>query len=335
MKIALSTLPLLVSTAAADLSSLRSSFYQMVSSAATETYDARIVVGGLSGMVSDDEVNYISKQVLTAYNKAFGFDNAGQKLGDVKTRGYATIPADSFWWEPTDKQGEAAFINAQVDVFYYKDGFGSASDFGDLHEKFEQDLCDRLQKSSFSNLAHAKDCSFSFLEHTGLNNEGPVETAYGHGEITEAQLTLVGLANEMTESDNELLNKVVTAAHNEAFANSALSLGLFETLADVHVGDQHEGWLHTCGLCCPYDDDDPRCCCRADDVTVVVARVAAAGPIEQVNYRHAKISHADFQDFVCFKLRNSGSATFEHVHDCTFNFVYNPVRKTPVVVADN
>ena len=71
------------------------------------------------------------------------------------------------------------------------------------------------------------------------------------------------------------------------------------------------------GWTVPYDDDDPRCCCVA----------AAAGPMEQVSYRHAKISNGEFENFVCLELRPSGSATFVHVHDCTFNFVYNPVGK--------
>ena len=337
MKLSLAFLTMLFTSSAAADFSLRAAFQEMVASASTESYNARIVVGGLSDMVSDEEANYITKQAQAAYNQAFGFDKAGQKLGDIKTQGFSTIPSDSFWWTPSstslvkNSQEEAAFINAQVDVFYYKDSvLGATADLGLLHEQFQYDLCDRLQKSSYVNLVHAKDCTFSFLEHTGLNTIGPVETAYGHGEITEAQLTLIGLPHELSDRDNQILNKVVLKAHNQAFSNSALSLGLFQTVADIAVGG-HQGWLdRSCGLCCPYDDDDPRCCCnaKADEATIVVARVAAAaGPIEQVSYRHAKISHGDFEDFVCFELRQSGSATFEHVHDCTFNFVYNPVGK--------
>ena len=336
MKLSLAALTMLFSSAAADFS-LRAAFQEMVASASSESYNARIVVGGLSDVVSDEEANFITKQAQAAYNQAFGFDKAGQKLGDIKTQGFSTIPSDSFWWTPSstslvkNSQEEAAFINAQVDVFYYKDSvLGATADLGLLHEQFQFDLCDRLQKSSYVNLVHAKDCTFSFLEHTGLNTIGPVETAYGHGEITEAQLTLIGLPHELSDHDNQILNQVVLKAHNQAFSNSALSLGLFQTVADIAVGG-HQGWLdRSCGLCCPYDDDDPRCCCnaKADEATIVVARVAAAaGPIEQVSYRHAKISHGDFEDFVCFELRQSGSATFEHVHDCTFNFVYNPVGK--------
>ena len=337
MKLSLASLTMLFTSSAAADFSLRAAFQEMVVSASTESYNARIVVGGLSDMVSDEEANYITKQAQAAYNQAFGFDKAGQKLGDIKTQGFSTIPSDSFWWTPSstslvkNSQEEAAFINAQVDVFYYKDSvLGATADLGLLHEQFQYDLCDRLQKSSYVNLVHAKDCTFSFLEHTGLNTIGPVETAFGHGEITEAQLTLIGLPHELSDRDNQILNRVVLKAHNQAFGNSALSLGLFQTVADIAVGG-HQGWLdRSCGLCCPYDDDDPRCCCnaKADDATIVVARVAAAaGPIEQVSYRHAKISHGDFEDFVCLELRQSGSATFEHVHDCTFNFVYNPVGK--------
>ncbi|KAL7558316.1 hypothetical protein ACA910_019347 [Epithemia clementina (nom. ined.)] len=339
MKVSAFAFASLFSSAAAVEFSLRSAINSFLESAATETYDARIVIGGLYDMVSDDEVKYVSKEVVAAYNNAFGFDKAGQRIGNMETRGFSTIPSDSFWWtdKKEDSDEEAAFINAQVEIQYYKDGFGAPSNWGSLHQQFEQDLCDRLRKSGFANLAHAKDCFFSFLEHGGLNNQGPVETAYANEEINEAQITLVGLKNEMSQSDNDLLNKVVTEAHSEAFSKSGLSIASFQTIADIPVGE-HLGWLHTCGLCCPYDDDDPRCCCRenADEVTIVVGRVAATGASStnyQVGFQHAKISHADFENFVCFKLRSSGNPTFEGVHDCRFNFVYNP--KGHAISSDN
>ena len=316
------------SSMAADLN-LRSAFQPLVASAATETYSARIVVGGLFQMVSDDEVNFISQQAMTAYNTAFGFDKAGQKIGSIKTHGFSTIPSDAFWWtDNSQDEEEAAFISADVDVFYYKTALGSASELGALHMQFEQDLCDRLQKSTYTNLAHSKDCSFSFLEKTGLDNEGPIETAYTQEGVTEAQLSLVGLNNELTESESDLLNKIVTNAHNEAFASSGLSLDFFQTVADFPVGD--EGWINMyCTWCCPYDDDDPRC--NNKTATIVVARVSAGGPIDQVKYMDAKIYHSHFENFVCFKLRTTGNPTFENVHDCRFNFVYHPVVKPAVV----
>ena len=104
----------------------------------------------------------------------------------------------------------------------------------------------------------------------------------------------------------------------------------FESMADIAVGGDHEGWLQrSCGLCCPYDDDDPRCCCNAhaDAVTIVVGRVAATGgPVQEEvpSYKHAQTWHADFETLLCFQLRASGNPTFAHVHDCSFNFVYKP-----------
>ena len=282
-------------------------------------------------MVSEQEVKYVSKQAVTAYNHALGLDKAGQKIATLDARGFSTIPADSFWWTTENKKDneEAAFINAQVEVQYYKDAFGATqtTNVASLHEAFEQDLCDRLRKSGFANFASAKDCSFSFVEHSGLNSQGPVETAYANEAITEAQLSLLGLANEMSPADSDLLNKIVTESHSDAFSKSGLAITSFETIADIAVGGDHEGWLQrSCGLCCPYDDDDPRCCCNAnaDAVTIVVGRVAATGPVQQVPYKNAKTLHVDFENFLCFKLRASGNPNFAHVHDCSFNFVYKP-----------
>ena len=147
-----------------------------------------------------------------------------------------------------------------------------------------------------------------------LNNIGPVETAYRHDEITQAQLTLIGLPHELSDRDNQSSGP---QGPQSSLWQNIQWLILRSLVTNV-------GWT------VPFDDDDPRCCCnaKANEATIVVARVAAAaGPIEQVSYRHAKISHGDFEDFICFELRPSGSATFEHVHDCTFNFVYNPVGK--------
>ena len=125
---------------------------------------------------------------------------------------------------------------------------------------------------SYVNLVHAQDCTFSFLEPA--NNSGPVETPYGHGEITQVELTLIGLPlelsdhdnqilkssgpqgpqsslwqniqwlilrSEVTNRDNQILSRVVlNKAHNQAFGNSALSLGLFQTVANIAVGG-HQG----------------------------------------------------------------------------------------------
>ena len=340
MKISLLTFASFVASATAAEFSLRSAFGSFLDSAATETYDARIVIGGLHDVVSPEEVKYVSKQAVAAYNHALGFDKAGQKIANLEARGFSTIPADSFWWTTTNKQDneEAAFINAQVEVQYYKDGLGAveAANFASLHQAFENDLCERLRKSGYANFARAKDCSFSFVEHSGLNSQGPVETAYANEAITEAQLSLLGLANEMSPVDSVLLNKIVTESHSEAFFKSGLAITSFETIADIPVGGDHQGWLQrSCGLCCPYDDDDPRCCCNAnaDAVTIVVGRVGATGPVEKVTFKNAKISHADFENFLCFKLRTSGNPTFANVHDCSFNFVYNPVQSA--VVSEN
>ena len=145
----------------------------------------------------------------------------------MDARGFSTIPADSFWWTTTENKQdkeEAAFINAQVQVQYYKDalGFGAThqtTNVASLHEAFEQDLCDRLRKSGFANFASAKDCSFSFVEHSGLNRQGPVETAYANQAITEAQLSLLGLANQLSLSDRDLVNQIVTESHRQAFCH--------------------------------------------------------------------------------------------------------------------
>uniref|UniRef100_A0A7S3PD23 Uncharacterized protein n=1 Tax=Amphora coffeiformis TaxID=265554 RepID=A0A7S3PD23_9STRA len=37
--------------------------------------------------------------------------------------------------------------------------------------------------------------------------------------------------------------------------------------------------------------------------------------------------HQGFEATVCKKLKNSGFAVFADVRDCSFNFVYNPVKE--------
>ena len=106
-------------------------------------------------MVSPQQVQYVSQQVVAAYNHALGLDKAGQKIATLDARGFSTIPADSFWWttkENKQDNEEAAFINAQVQVQYYKGAFGfgathQTTNVASLHEAFEQDLCNRLRAS--------------------------------------------------------------------------------------------------------------------------------------------------------------------------------------------
>jgi hypothetical protein len=340
MKISIFALAALASSVSAELS-LRASISSFLNSAETEAHDARIVVGGITGdALNEQDAALVTEEAKAAYNNVFGFDTAGQKFGDIKTRGFSKVPADACWWGD-EKSHDAALVSAQVDVLSYREGFNGVSSFGDLHKKFEQDLCDRLRKSDVSKFSQAKDCSFSFVEHSGLTkNKGPVEASYTEqGENLDAQLMLVGLNGELSEKNVEFLNKVVVESHNKAFQTLGISIESFQTLAQVHTGKANQGWLDQCTFCCWVPDDDRYDCpTYLDEVTILPARIRGATVYDDNNDSNknknvnvqTKMSHADFENLVCLELRTSGNPVFEHVHDCNFHFIYNPVGKSGI-----
>ena len=328
MKISIFALSALATSACAELN-LRASMSSILNSAEIESHEVRIVVGHVSGALDEQEAAAIAKEAKAAYNDVIGFDHAGQTFVEIKTRGFSKVPADARWWDD-ETTNEAVMVNAQVDVLYYKEGFNEVSSFREFHKKFEQDLCERLRKSDISKFSQAKDCSFSFVEHSGLTNKGPVEAAYTEqGGNSDAQLMLVGLHGEMSKENVEFLHQVVVQAHNKAFQTSGLSIESFKTLAQVQVGQANQGWLDQCPFCCR--PDARRCPTSLDEVTIVAARISGATVSSDKNVNVlAEISHADFESLVCLELRTSGNAVFEHVHDCNFHFVYNPVGKAAI-----
>jgi hypothetical protein len=349
MKISALAVASLISSVSAEFN-LRAAVNQLLSTGQDETYDARIIVGGLKGIITNVEAEQVAKQAMAAYNDIFSVTNTAQKLNDIEATAATNIPSDSFWWtgecrfcskSPSAKlsQEEAAFINARVEFSSFEDAAflgmflgQQAADPVDLHLKFEEDLCDRLRLSGIPNFAKAKDCSFSFLAKPGMTDQVPVKNTYmtSNGKTAQAELILAGLKKGITNADVQFLNEVVVDAHNEAFAKYGLSLGFFEGLADVAVGG-FQGWLQQCTPCC--FDDEPLCPDDAvqNTVTVIVGnamplRSASLSAVE-LKPMDAEITNKAFDTLVCMKLRNSGNPTFEDVHTCNFNFVYTEVGK--------
>ncbi len=250
MKISALAITSLVSSVSADFSLRGISANDLLSSGQTEIYDARIVVGGLRDVISDEEGQQVAKVAMAAYNDVFRVSNTGQKINGIETTAATTIPSDRLWWtgecrfcsEPPPfssskldiKQEETAFINARVELSSFEDSvfLGLFLDQHDsnpkaLHHQFEEGLCQRLRLSGMRNFAKAEDCSFSFLAKPGMTKQVPAQKTYTESKDNEAQaeLILVGLKNEMTLSDVQFLNEVVVSAHNEAFAKFGLVLG--------------------------------------------------------------------------------------------------------------
>jgi hypothetical protein len=348
MKISAIAIASMISSASAEFN-LRAAVNQFIltSDSEVETYDARIVVGGLKDVITNAEAKQVAKQAMAAYNEVFSVSSAGQKLGNIEATGATNIPSESFWWSgaKTSQDDEAAFINTRVEFSSFEESAflglffdQQVSDPLDLHLQFEEDLCNRLRSTGISNFVDAKDCSFSFLAKPGMTEQVPVENTYAssHGTMAQAELILAGLKDGMTKDDMQILNQIVVNSHNEAFAKYGMTLDSFQALADVAVGG-FQGWLKQCTPCC--NDDETTCPDDAiqNTVTVIVGNampVRTSNNLKDFKPMDAQISNNAFDILVCTKLRNSGNPTFEDVHTCSFNFVYTEVGKATSSLAE-
>ena len=94
MKLSLLALASVAPVASADFS-LRAAVNQMLSSAKAESYDAHIIVGGLTGgaTLSKEEVSFASKQAGEAFNQVFA--DGSKKIADISPRGSSTIAPEN------------------------------------------------------------------------------------------------------------------------------------------------------------------------------------------------------------------------------------------------
>ena len=172
-----------------------------------------------------------------------------------------------------------------------------------IHSKFEQRICKKLRASGIENFATAKNCVFEILENPGsfstrLSEESVYEAMNAHS--TPVEMSMIGLAGEPSAEAVAFLESTILEAHNVAFAKLGYTLAAFE--ADS-LYETTEG-----------------------DLILGVATPVLTGE-DTADPSHAFVAHDKFETAVCYKLKNSGLAFFAGVRDCTFNFVYNPVKQ--------
>lgn len=196
----------------------------------------------------------------------------------------------------------------------------------DIHTVFETNVCKMLRKSGSENLANAKGCSFSLMESPGANDYVPVETpaASTNEQHTEVQVGMKGTLGDFSKEDIRTIEQAVVAAYNDAFSSVSFSIEDFSFLQAGSYTSSDASWWG-CRYCL---DDDAMEAQTAGENKLIIARATPKGSHKQnglLQSNDLSFLHDSFEKAFCAKLQKSGQANFANVHDCSFNFVYNPV----------
>jgi hypothetical protein len=152
-----------------------------------------------------------------------------------------------------------------------------------------------------------------------------VEQACSNDMQMEAQVMVHGTLHDFTEEDIALINTSVESAYNDAFSSAGFSIGKFETVGEMDVPGVSQ-FPPICELC----PDDDRAFMAGGITKLLSSRIAPLclkggnGSTVSDDARLAFMLEA-FEKSFCSKLRNSGSANFANVQDCTFRMVNSPV----------
>jgi hypothetical protein len=332
---------------------LRAAVNKFTSSSSNEPTNAevRVSIHGMKGDASAGDMEIIHSSIKKAYNHAY--QTTGYSMDLFEAQLSAPVP-DKVSWDPycrlcppedtmvASSNTEGQMFLGQVKVSW--DPYcrlcppevdATIKNLGDVHAAFEKEFCAGLRQSGSKNLAHARDCTLSFLDTTGQNEENmPIQSKEGKGRKTETQLTLQGTLHNFSEKDMEILDEAVIGAYNDAFSSAGYSLGSFVSTADLDIPSK-VSWDPYCRLCPPDAD-------MAGDAKLIISTAAPLGwdpycrlcPPEEgamvADLSDAKLAflHTAFENTLCTKLQKSGSANFANVHDCSFRFVYAPVAET-------
>ena len=311
--------------------------------------EVRVSIHGMNGEATAKDMEIIHYTIKKAYNQAY--KTKGYSMESFEPQFSAPVPFEVSWdptcrlCPPEDATFAASNMEGQMFLGEVKVSWDptcrlcppdtTIKNLGDVHAAFEKDFCAGLRQSGSKNLAHARDCTFSFLDTTGHNEENiPIQSEEGKNKKTETQLTLQGTLHSFSEKDLEILDEAVIAAFDDAFYSAGYSLGSFVSNADLDIPSK-VSWDPTCRLCPPDAD-------IAGDAKLIMSTAAPLGwdptcrlcPPEDgamvANLSDAKLGflHKAFENTLCTKLQKSGSANFANVHDCIFRFVYAPVAET-------
>jgi len=178
-----------------------------------------------------------------------------------------------------------------------------------IHRGFEKRMCKKLRASGVENFSRSRHCSFNILENpgsfSGRLSEKVVYEALD-GRATGVEVSVLGLKNEPSEDEVKYMESAVYEAHNDAFLNIGYALTDFDAVSLL-----------------PYDTMDGAYLIFGT-ATPVLKGENSPDPTVAVNI------HQAFETNVCKKFKSSGIDVFARVHDCSFNFVYNPVKEATI-----
>eukprot|EP00977_Amphora_coffeiformis_P012907 scaffold3285_cov140-Amphora_coffeaeformis.AAC.3 len=296
-----------------------------------ESFGARIHVGGLVGVPTKGELAILDQVVMDAYNSAH--ENIDVEMGSMLSQ--VAIPRNDGVMILSEfvsySGGGYCYLCKSLSCFtlvcvraVLRDdghddfvcylnpacrGLGAEVDFltaktAKVHMTFENRMCKKLRSSGIAVFAQAKDCSFDILENPGsFSTRLSEKVVYDAQDArpTDVELSMVGVNKDLAADEVKFMESTVRDTHNDLLGKFGYGLTKFDAVSFVSV----EGSFLVSGTVVP------------------VVHKGEHNPEPSV----AASMHQAFETAFCDKLKNSGMPVFAGVHDCAFNFVYNPVKE--------
>ncbi|GKY90333.1 hypothetical protein MPSEU_000007300 [Mayamaea pseudoterrestris] len=285
--------------------------------------DARLAVFGLKAETTPEDVDIISASFKSAYNELLATPESHmvsfepESMADIAVE----IPelsqcrrcnSDDDMKVSGSKQG--AMVVGRVGFEQCRrcnsdDALAHDEAEGTLQEQLSAKFCEKLRDSGSKVLAHARDCSVSFLDMTVAD------------KADHAQISLKGLLHDFSRDDADIFNQAVTAAYNDAFLSAGYNMHSIEAFANIDMAP-----VTQCRRC--NSDDE-----TSSSSTAVLAHVRSwqcnrcnsDDALNLATPKQLELMEVAFKKAFCTKLQNSGSANFANVHGCDFSFVYSAV----------
>ena len=108
-----------------------------------------------------------------------------------------------------------------------------------LHQTLQKRVCQQLRTSGVANFAHVQHCAVDVLENPGsLTTRLSEQNAYEamNGLVTDVELSMLGLSQDLTLTDLAFLQDAVVQAHNDAFADTGYQIKNFATVSFMDTG---------------------------------------------------------------------------------------------------
>eukprot|EP00977_Amphora_coffeiformis_P015227 scaffold4457_cov169-Amphora_coffeaeformis.AAC.4 len=279
-----------------------------------ERFGARVQIGGLLNIPTKDELAVLDQVLVEAFNSAH--DSVDMEMGSPNSHAAIALDEEGVTMIVTEfvsYSGGGYCDDGHDDFVCYLNpacrGLASEVDFlvakgAMIHFNFEKRICKKLRASGIKNFAQAEGCAFEILENPGsfstrLSEETVYEAMNGHP--AEIELSMFGLNGTPSDEAVEFLESAIVEAHNSAFAKLGYTLSAFEA---------HSLYETT----------------QDDSLILGVATPVLDGE-DSAQASQIFVAHGKFESAICNKLNKSGLPVFASVKDCSFSFVYNPVKE--------